>query len=122
MAQFDDLLIPSLNLDIEGVNPILLVKDFDSTGFTTDNTFMTNADTPYLALNGLIDDPINPFTGNSITEYSKNGDQLIYISNDWNVNFNNGTQFNDDPDGVWIVFNGDSIYDQNSWSVYTGTS
>lgn len=47
-------------------NCLMMVKDFDETGYTVSDTFITNADTPYLALNGIIDDPVNPFTGNPI--------------------------------------------------------
>ncbi|MBQ8261316.1 MAG: YidC/Oxa1 family membrane protein insertase [Lachnospiraceae bacterium] len=45
-------------------NPMLLVKDFNSTGeVQTDWTFVTNADTPYLATEGLGAEQVNPFTG-----------------------------------------------------------
>lgn len=48
-------------------NPLLFVKDFNKTGkYTTDMTFMTNADAPSITLNGLIATPINPFTGQNI--------------------------------------------------------
>ena len=48
-------------------NPILFVKDFNAEGdLKIDNTFMTNADAPSLALQGIIENPCNPFTGNKI--------------------------------------------------------
>ena len=48
---------------------LLLVKDFDSHGaLNIDDTFMTNADVPSIAVAGLIDDPVNPATGNDITK------------------------------------------------------
>ena len=52
--------------DAMSYKSLLLVKDFDSQELTTDNTFMTNADTPSIALSGLIDNPVNPFTGHAI--------------------------------------------------------
>ena len=58
--------------DIMAYNPLLLVKDFNSTELTTDSQFMTNADTPSIAFNGLIDKPVNPFTGNPIDDHEKN--------------------------------------------------
>ena len=49
-------------------NPMLLVKDFNSVGeVQTDMTLRTNADTPYLATEGLGVPQINPFTGNPFT-------------------------------------------------------
>ena len=48
---------------------LLLVKDFGSTGrLKVDATFMTNADVPSIAVSGLIDEPVNPATGNDITK------------------------------------------------------
>ncbi len=53
-------------------SPLLLVKDFDSRqGLSTDERFMTNADTPTLAFRGLIDDPVNPDTGKPVTDALK---------------------------------------------------
>ena len=62
-------------------NPLFLVKDFDSNyNLKTDYSFMTNADSPYIACQGIIDNPINPFTGNKITTDKKN--EGIYITTD----------------------------------------
>ncbi len=58
---------------------VLLEKDFNSSeSFSIDNTFMTNADVPSLALKGIIDKAVNPFTHKEISisssnEYKKNG-------------------------------------------------
>jgi YidC/Oxa1 family membrane protein insertase len=53
---------------------LLLVKDFDAHGdIVTDTTFMTNGDVPLFAMEGLIDNPQNPFTGNSITSDKETG-------------------------------------------------
>ena len=51
------------NETIEYYFPLLLVKDFGSTEFTISDEFMTNADVPTLATQGLIENPTNPFTG-----------------------------------------------------------
>ena len=119
IPQFDDLIMTDPEFNVEGVYPMLLVKDFGSTGFTVSDEFMTNADTPFLTLNGIIDNPVNPYTGNPITEYDKTGEHLIYISEAWNVNFNNGTQF-EDPEGYWLRFEGDNIFDDSNWHYYEG--
>ncbi len=121
MPQFDSLIMSDPDFNVQEVNPVLMIKDFGSnSGFTVCNDFMTNADTPFLTMNGVIDNPVNPFTGNPITEADKTGDHLIYISEVWNVNFNNGTQFQDDPEGFWLVFNGDTIEDSSNWNYYYG--
>ncbi len=57
------------------LNPLLIVKDFDSNdSLKTDMTFMTNADTPTIALQGVLENAVNPFTGKTVTdEYKKDG-------------------------------------------------
>ena len=114
MGQFDDFVMPELGIDAEGFNPVLLVKDFGSTGFTTSNEFMTNADTPFLALDGVVENPVNPFTGNPIVEADKTGEQLIYVSDIMNISENHGYQF-EDPNGFWVTVR-DDISDRNNWA------
>jgi len=54
-------------------NPLLLVKDFnDKEPIRTQNEFMTNADVPFLATQGIITEPINPFTSKKISNSEKN--------------------------------------------------
>ncbi len=61
-------------------NPLLFVKDFNQTGeYKTNSTFMTNADTPKIALSGLIIQPKNPFTGkNILTQTNKENVEILY--------------------------------------------
>ena len=60
--EFNDPLTPST------FHPVLLFKDFNSTGeVRTDMTMRTNADVPYLATEGLGAPQVNPFTGNPFT-------------------------------------------------------
>jgi arylsulfatase A-like enzyme len=59
----DNIVLPN-RIYVQAYNPTFLVKDFGSSGdLTTDNTFMTHADTPLIATSGLIDNAVNPFTG-----------------------------------------------------------
>ncbi len=52
-------------------NPLLLVKDFEADGlYKVDNSFMTNADTPRLAVKNLEVSDVNPFTGNAFQSTS----------------------------------------------------
>ena len=63
------------------LNPLLLVKDFNSNSpLTTDMSFMTNADTPSIALKDLFENPVNPYTGNVISSESKKDG--VYITTD----------------------------------------
>ena len=53
--------------NLQSYNMLLLLKDFNSSDvFSIDNTFMTGADVPSIALNGLVEKPKNPFTQNEI--------------------------------------------------------
>ena len=116
--QFDDLLFDSVDLDVQSVNPVLLVKDYGAEGFTVSYDFMTNADTPALALEGIIDHPVNPFTGNPIDQNAKEDDQLIYLSGSGNVLINNGTRF-EEADRRWLTVR-DNIFEESNWRLYEG--
>ena len=70
----------NLPFHVDQYNPLLLVKDFNSRGeMKTDMGFMTNADVPSIAMKGIIENPINPFTGKSITQEKKKESQLILV-------------------------------------------
>ena len=103
-------------LDIMQFNPILLVKDFNSSGeLNTDYTFMTNADTPSLAMKDIIDNPINPFTGVTLDESLKqntlsNGNHVLF-DGVADVAVENGTHYKSTE--YWEVF--DNILDPKTW-------
>ena len=99
-------------VDAEAFNPLLMVKDFDSREFSTDMRLMTNADTPTLAMEGLIDNPVNPFTGVPIDSSAKEAEELhVFGSRVINLSVNNGTAF---LPGPWYAVH-DSILDSNNW-------
>ena len=99
--------------DMESFMPLLMVKDFNATGFTVADDFMTNADTPTLATAGIIENPTNPFTGHAIDSLLKDGPQLILCSEDWNTYQNNGNTF---LPGKWFRFDGIDPKDEDNWS------
>jgi hypothetical protein len=72
----------------ESYNPVLLFKYLNSKGkLKTDMSFMTNADVPVLALDGIAE-TINPFTGKSLRENPKVRELYIttnhiYDPNNW---------------------------------------
>ncbi len=112
--QFDDMLFLNGTIDAEAFNPLLLVKDFGSRELTVCNDFMTNADVPTLAFDGLIEDPVNPFTGNKINSNAKSG--IHYITDSSNSNPTDGTVF-DTSDAHWYAVH-DSIFKEENWSVW----
>ena len=101
-------------LDSEYFRALLMVKDFNATGFTASDEFMTQADTPTLAFGGLIDDPVNPFTGKEINNSEKTAhDQYIFESHIWNVGENNGNTFRP---GSWYTLRPGNSWDKSNWS------
>ncbi len=97
----------------ESFYPLLLVKDFDAKGFTTSDEFMTNADVPTLATHGIIDNPVNPFTGNPINSDEKSAhDQIVAVSTDWNVDDHVNNTF---LPTRWASVS-DDLHNQNNWS------
>jgi len=112
LGQFDDLQITP-ELDVQGYHPILLVKDFNAKEFGISDTFMTNADVPGLALEGLMDNPVNPFTGNPIDDTSKEQGEL-YITTAENFDQESGNTI-DTTGGVWYAITPGDIRDKENW-------
>lgn len=108
-----DSLILDDNTDLERFYPLLMVKDFGSTEFTTSSEFMTNADVPTIATQGLLENPVNPFTGNRISSDAKQGPLYVLDSQIWNTNENNGNTY---LPGRWFLVK-DSMLDKNNWTV-----
>ena len=109
---------------IEAYNPVLMIKDFGSTGFTTCSDLMINADVPYIATQGIIDNPVNPFTGNALMYHTDYGMPVcVYDSNDSNVT--SDTEAGADAYRFvvddWYAFDGDEVFDPEAWT-YLGVS
>ena len=99
--------------DAQIFNCLLMVKDFDATGFTIDQRFMTNADTPLLALEGIISDPVNPSTGKALDDAEKyDAEHHVQWPSEWSTEVNNGTTF---MPGHWFSLSGDDVFDGGSW-------
>lgn len=113
MGQLEDLIF-SDGFDVMDVYPLLMVKDFGATEFTYSDEFMTNADVPTLATDGVIDNPVNPFTGNAINSSDKTlHDQYIFMSDIWSTSENNGNTFRP---GTWYTVH-DDIRDSSNWKL-----
>ena len=95
-------------------NPLFLFKDFGETELKRDDTFMTNADAPAMLLQGLIENPVNPFTGKPITNAAKGKeDLLVTTSPDWQFAYNNGPAF---FPAVWYRVTG-PVLQKESWQI-----
>jgi len=106
-----ELTIPDIRR--ESFNPVLLFKDFGNTGkLKIDNTFMTNADVPVLALNGVAQ-TINPFTGKSLKENPKSQGLYITTNHLWQPFKHSKKTFNINND-QWLFVH-DNIFEPNNW-------
>lgn len=98
--------------DIEHFYPLLMVKDFGSEELSTSEEFMTTADVPCLAMEGLISNPVNPFTGKEIDMEEKTAhDQYIIVSEEWDTAKNNGNTF---LPAKWYAVH-DDMLDRENW-------
>ena len=109
--RFDQMVIEEI--DLEFYNPVLMVKDFDSHGFSISEEFMTNADVPTLTMAGLIENPVNPYTGNVISNDEKlNGRQYIITDT---TNFSEIVEKNTFPQSTfWGVV--EDMRNPDNWS------
>lgn len=135
MKQVDDCMLDETNLDNPNMRftdgmyadasagnmydmnfyyPLMLFKDFESTGFSVNSEFMTNADVPTMLTHGIIDNPVNPFTGNPINSDAKTNDGVyILISDGWGINANNGSVF---FAGDWVNVS-DDMRIKSNWRI-----
>ncbi|MBQ6522994.1 MAG: hypothetical protein IJI15_09255, partial [Atopobiaceae bacterium] len=125
-AQFEDLLFDEgdpydrTRLNVNSFNPLFMVKDFDAHGFTVSDEFMTNADTPTIALEGIVEDPVNPYTGNPINSDEKTAhDQLVTTSWHHNVDDNHHGTVYETGDGSWYSVH-DDIFNRDNWTLVQG--
>lgn len=113
LGQFDYMKL-SNGIDAQAYNPLMLVKDFNSKGFKVSDEFMTNADTPSIAVKDIIENPINPFTKQSLNNSAKNdGKVIITTSDNYSILKYNGNVF-DTSDGEWWSVH-DNLFDANNW-------
>ncbi len=105
-------------------HPLLMFKDFgrgeggEEKAFIDDKaSFMTNADAPSLLLGGLVENPVNPFTGRSIpTDTSPlKEDGVIISANDGHRPADHGKYRYSVKDGEWWRVK-DSVFSASAWT------
>ena len=117
LGQFKNMIFFDGKLDTEMFDCLLMVKDFNATGFTVSEEFMTNADVPSLAVEDTIENPVNPFTGKEINSDEKTAHpQYLTTSHNWSTKKNNGTQFQSKKE-IWYSVEGDK-FDEDNWQRY----
>ncbi|MBQ4562960.1 MAG: YidC/Oxa1 family membrane protein insertase [Lachnospiraceae bacterium] len=103
--------------DVELYYPLLMVKDFGSTEFSTSDEFMTNGDVPTLAMKDVIANPVNPFTGKPINSDEKTAhDQFVIMTEKWSVATNDGYTY---LPSEWASVK-DDLWDKDNWTFYDG--
>ena len=117
LDQFSYLKFDDVPIDAESVNPVLLVKDYDSNskGITIDDSFMTNADVPTIAMTDIIENPVNPFTGNNINCDRKKEGPIIIVGDNYDFDKETETVFDRD-DIPWYSVH-DNIFDPSNWKL-----
>lgn len=97
-----------------GISPILLVKDFDAHGeISEDLSFMTNADTPYLATKDIIPNAKNPFTDKPLYVENKNDYIKIACPPPESTRIRYNTKFKINANDWWTVR--DNIFVPENW-------
>lgn len=92
----------------------IFVKEFGSHGdFKEDMTFMTNADTPYLATKNVIENAKNPFTGNPLEVEDKNDYVKISSATAQSTRIRNDKKYLVRDDEWFTVC--DDIYKAENW-------
>ena len=96
-------------------NPLLLVKDFNASGdLKSDMTFMTNADTPAIAVKDLIKEPVNPFSGNIISSKAKKDGILITTDDMFMPHHSKSKYIFTAKQGSWYRVK-DNMFDDSNW-------
>jgi hypothetical protein len=102
------------NTGMEDYNPLLMVKPFNARGpLVLSEEFMTNADAPSIAAEGLIHNPINPYLGTPVAE-PENGKVPQTVAR--------GVSFQPRRHGPYVYnlsgtreFHGPDIFHESSW-------
>ena len=109
----DDIVLPNGD-PLWRYTALLMMKDFNSQGkLITDNTFMTNADVPLLALKDIFREPVNPGTGKLLAADKTGGvtisaSHLSRTKNHFKYKFNIKSN-------EWLHVQ-DDIYDVKNWT------
>lgn len=108
LGQFDNLVLDD-GMDAEQLAILLMCKDFNSNQYNVSFDLMTNADCPTMAMEGLIENPINPFSGKPVDDKIK-AEQGIYIC----PRPEDGEYYFDTSGQQWYSVSG-NIFNKDNW-------
>ena len=77
---------------------------------------MTNADVPWMAMEGVIQNPVNPFTGNPVNGEEKRT-KALYINDLDSSGFADDYYFGAEEGSSWRVSR--NIFDDTNWKQLT---
>jgi YidC/Oxa1 family membrane protein insertase len=104
----------NLPFHVDQFNPLLLIKDFNAAGdVQTDTAFMSNADVPFFATLGQIENPRNPFTGKAISIDMKKKPLYIAVSGSIHIHNQSAAKFILNRNQDYLVH--DNIFDAGNW-------
>lgn len=99
----------------DSLNPLFLVKDFNASGkLQIDNAFMTNADVPSIALEGIVDSPVNPFTGTEISSKAKENGVYVTFDSIFMPHHTKSNSIFTIADDTWYTVK-DNIFSEDGW-------
>ena len=76
---------------------------------------MTDADVPTLAMAGMVENPVNPFTGKAINSDEKQAhEQFVILSQEYDISRNNGNTF---LPSYWASVKGNP-WERDNWTYY----
>jgi len=102
---------------LQPFNALLMVKDFNSKGDpVSSDDFMTNGDVPILALEGIINEPVNPFTKSPLRPDKDNGIIITTIGAASTYHHNKYT-YNIEKN-QWLYVK-DNIFNPSNWKIVT---
>jgi len=103
-----------LPFNVDQFNPLLMIKDFNADSeIKTDMIFMSNADVPYFSLKNIIDNPVNPFTGNLISIEQKKEPLYIAISGSIHLSDSNNSLYQLNPEKDYYIHK--NIFTAENW-------
>jgi len=101
-------------VNIYSFNCLMMVKDFNASGFAMSDEFMTNADTPTVAMEGLLEHPVNPYTNKPISSDAKSEETMhIFKGGNIDIKSNNGYRFEDNQ---WYGLKNHEPWNVENWS------